>query len=97
MGNVSDKVIEIIKTHIVCSITFFSSENPSINEIMWKNIIEPYRQRMTLWRMRIACWVPKVTNTHSRNMKYLLLSTATVFALSRLNVTLYVHYLLNLI
>ena len=26
---------------------------------------------MALWRMRIACWMPKTTNTHS---KYVLLS-----------------------
>jgi len=32
---------------------------------MWKNIVEPGRQQMTIWRMRIACWMPKSTNTHS--------------------------------
>ena len=32
---------------------------------MWKNIIEPHRPQMTIWRMRIACWIPKATNTHS--------------------------------
>ena len=21
---------------------------------------------MTIWRMRIACWIPEATNTHSR-------------------------------
>jgi len=21
---------------------------------------------MTIWRMRIACWVPKATNTHNQ-------------------------------
>jgi hypothetical protein len=21
---------------------------------------------MTIWRMRIACWIPKATNTHSQ-------------------------------
>jgi len=21
--------------------------------------------QMTVWRMRIACWIPKATNTHS--------------------------------
>jgi hypothetical protein len=25
---------------------------------------------MTIWRMRIACWIPKATNTHS---EYLIL------------------------
>ena len=32
---------------------------------MWKNIVELGRPKMTIWRMRIACWIPKVTNTHS--------------------------------
>jgi hypothetical protein len=34
-------------------------------EIMWKNIVEPGRPQMTIWRMHIACWIPKATNTHS--------------------------------
>jgi len=29
---------------------------------MWKNIVERGRPRMTIWRMRIACWIPNVTN-----------------------------------
>jgi hypothetical protein len=28
-------------------------------------MIKPDRQQMTIWRMRIACWIPKATNTHS--------------------------------
>jgi hypothetical protein len=32
---------------------------------MWENTAEPGRPRMTMWRMRIACWVPKSTNAHS--------------------------------
>jgi len=32
---------------------------------MWKNIAEPGRPHMTRWRMRIACWTAKATNTHS--------------------------------
>ena len=32
---------------------------------MWKNIVQPERQQMTIWRMRIACWILKVTDTHS--------------------------------
>ena len=32
---------------------------------MWENIIDPGRPQMTIWRMRIACWIPKATNTHS--------------------------------
>jgi hypothetical protein len=32
---------------------------------MWKNIIEQGRPQMTVRRMRIACWIPKATNTRS--------------------------------
>ena len=37
---------------------------------MWKNIVEPDRPQLTIRRMRIVCWVPKATNTHS---KYVIL------------------------
>ena len=33
---------------------------------MWKNIVERDRPQMTIWRMRIACWIPKATNTHTQ-------------------------------
>jgi hypothetical protein len=32
---------------------------------MLKNILEPVRLKMPIWRMRIACWMPKATNTPS--------------------------------
>jgi len=50
------KVAEIIKTHFLCSVMFF--ENRAVYEKMWKNFVEPGRPRMTIWRMRIACWIP---------------------------------------
>jgi len=37
---------------------------------MWKNIVEPDRQ-MTIWPMRVACWVSKATKTHP---EYLILT-----------------------
>jgi len=43
----------------------FIFENRTVYEMVWKNIAEPGRPQMTVWRMRIACWIPKVTNTHS--------------------------------
>ena len=30
-----------------------------------ENTVEPSRPQMTIWRMRIACWLPKTTNTYS--------------------------------
>ena len=32
---------------------------------MLKNIVEPGRPQMAIWRMGITCWIPKATNTHS--------------------------------
>jgi len=28
-------------------------------------MVEPESSQMTIWRLRIACWIPKVANTHS--------------------------------
>jgi len=33
---------------------------------MWENIVQPDRPQLKTWRMRIACWIPKATNTHSK-------------------------------
>jgi hypothetical protein len=40
---------------------------------MWKNIVQPGRPQVTIlrMRMRIACWVPKATNTHSDYVKHI--------------------------
>ena len=32
---------------------------------MWRNIAEPDRLQLTMWHMRIANWIPKVTNKYS--------------------------------
>jgi len=32
---------------------------------MWKITVEPNRPRMAIWRMRIACRMPKAANTHT--------------------------------
>jgi hypothetical protein len=34
-------------------------------EIMWKNSVELGRPQTAIWRMRIAYWIPKATNTNS--------------------------------
>ena len=44
---------------------FFFSENRAVYEMMGKNMVEPDRPQMTVWRMRFACWVTKTTDTHS--------------------------------
>jgi len=61
------KVVEKIKTHILCSVTlFFFFENSAVYEKMWKNVLDRGRSQMTIRRMRIACWMPKATNTRSQ-------------------------------
>jgi len=40
---------------------FNNFENCAVFEIMWRNIVEPDRPQMTIWR--IGCWIPKATNT----------------------------------
>jgi hypothetical protein len=66
MRNVPDKSCRE-KTHILCSVTFFF-DNRAVYEILWKNILERGRPQMTKWRMRIACWVIKATNTHTEHV-----------------------------
>ena len=41
----------------------FFSENRAVYEVMWKNIVQPPRPQMGLWRMLIVCWIPKAGNT----------------------------------
>jgi len=67
MRNISEKVVEKIKPRILCSITCF--ENRTFYEIMRKNIVGTGRQQTTIWRMPIACWIPKVTNQYSAYVK----------------------------
>jgi hypothetical protein len=43
----------------------FIFENRAVYEIMWKNTVEPGRPHITIWRMRIACWIPTATNAQS--------------------------------
>jgi len=47
------KFIEKIKTHFAFGKFFF--ENLAVYERMWKNIVEPGRPQMAIWRVRIAC------------------------------------------
>jgi hypothetical protein len=80
MRGASDKIYrENLNTRFVFS-NFFS-ENRAVYEIMWKNVVEADRQ-MTVWRMRIACWIPKATNTLSKYeyVTPITFSTATVVA-----------------
>jgi hypothetical protein len=54
MRNVSDKLVEKIKTQII-----FSKK-----QAMWKNSVETDSPQMTKRRMRIPCWITEVIDTH---------------------------------
>jgi hypothetical protein len=95
MRNASDTSCrENQNTHFVSSNFFF--ENRTIYEKMWKNIVDRGRPHVTIWRMRIACWIPKATNTH-RLYNTHCFATATMVARTRHNVTSHVHCLSCLI
>ena len=60
------KGVEKIKTHIfMFSKFFFFFENGIVYEIMWKNKVEPEKPLTTIWPMRVAYCILKVTDKHS--------------------------------
>jgi len=75
------RVIEEVKTHVMCSITFFFLKNRPLYEKMWENIVERGRSQITTWRIRFECWVPKATDTTCNTS---CLSTARMAARKRL-------------
>jgi len=80
------KFVKEINTDFIFSNIF--TENRAVYEIMWKNIVERGRPQMTIWRMRIACWITKAINTHKICNTYCS-STATMAERTRLIVTSY--------
>ena len=68
MRTLSDGFVKKIKTYILCSVIFFFfRKSYSLRENVEK-FVESGRPQMTIWRMRIACWIPEVTETHTQNM-----------------------------
>jgi hypothetical protein len=64
MRNFSNKICTENQIHILCQITF--SEDCALYEITSKNVVEPERPQMTIWRMRVACWISKATCAQAR-------------------------------
>jgi hypothetical protein len=56
-------------------------------------MVEWGRPQMTIWCMRIACWIPNATNTHPRYVLLIDLPLPTMVARTRLSVTLHLNYL----
>jgi hypothetical protein len=88
------EVVEKIKMHFMFSNFFFFENLCVVYEIMWKNVVDWGRPQMPVWRMRIACWIPKATNTHTLTIcSNCCFSTATMVGRTRHIVTLYVYVL----
>jgi hypothetical protein len=69
------KVVEKIKTHILCSTTFFRKSHR-----LWDNVEKCSGDRgatndVTIWRIRVACWISKAicTQAHAHTNQYVIL------------------------
>jgi len=60
-------------------------------KLLWKTIVEQGRPQMTIWHMRIACWIPRATNTHT---EYVILIAFTLPQWLRERVSM-LHYTYN--
>ena len=56
---------EKIKTHILCLITIFFRKSCRLRDNVEKYCTAGQATDVTIWRMRITCWIPKATDTHS--------------------------------
>jgi hypothetical protein len=66
MKNISIKICSEMQNKFLYSISL--SENRTVFEIMWENILEPDRPHMTIWRMRITFLVIKAKYKRTQNM-----------------------------
>jgi len=48
----------------LCSASFISHVR-AVCEVILGNTVVTHRSQMVIWRMRIACWLTKATDTHS--------------------------------
>jgi hypothetical protein len=54
VGTVKTKVVGTAKTQDLWSIMLSFFLNRAVYKIMWKNILEPGRPQMAIWRMRVV-------------------------------------------
>ena len=81
------KVVQKIRTYNLCSVNFL--EYRAVYEMRLKSIVEPERPQMTIWRIRVACWLPNVTNTHSEYVMFIAFQLQKLLPKSAL--VLHVH------
>ena len=88
------KVVDKIKTHILCSVTSFFSENRAVCEVMWKQILNLGRTRTAhaLWVLDNQGYARTHTHTQTASNNYCF-PNATMFARTPFGATLHVHCL----
>ena len=57
---------------------------------MWKHVLEPGRKQQTIWRMRIAFWIPTATKIVPEYVILIFFATTKMFARTRPDFTLYI-------
>ena len=63
MRNVSNKTCtEHQNTYFKFNNFLFFLQNRAVYDTMYKNSVEPDRPQTTIWLLRIACWILKVTH-----------------------------------
>jgi hypothetical protein len=81
------KVVEKIKTHTLSSVTFFP-ENRADNENVGKyGTAEQATDGSKIRRKRFACWIHKVTDTHSEYVLLIIFFTTEMVREKRLHVS----------
>ena len=93
MRNVSDKTCTENQNTFKCSITYFRKSCR-----VWDNVQKRCRAGQAtdddkIRRVRIACWITKVTNTHSECVILIALPRQQRFGKRASTLWLYVHYL----
>jgi hypothetical protein len=88
------KFVEKIKTHILCSITFFFRKS----WLLWDNVEKYGTARQAtddniIWRMRFACCITKATDTHSQYVILIALPRQQFLSERASILPLYVHCL----
>jgi hypothetical protein len=68
MRNISDKIIEKIKTHILRSIILFQKPCCLYNNVEKHPRTGEGTHDNILWRTHFTCWINKGTNTHNQNI-----------------------------
>jgi hypothetical protein len=72
MRNLSEKAVQKIQTHILCSVTIFFSKNRAVCKIKWKNVVQSGNQKWQYGARALHAGYLRL-QTHTHTMQYLLL------------------------